>query len=221
MNEIILLEDLGMIYPNESSKDKKRYGLYKCFCGNEFKSRMDHIRIGKTKSCKCVRDKVRLENITTHNLSKHRLYKTWIGMIKRCTDKKSSSYKNYGARGITVCDRWLSVKNFIEDMNDAFQEGLSLDRINPNGNYEPSNCRWASREIQNRNTRAIRTTNKSNYRGVSWHKNRKNFRSTICVNNKQIHLGCFDTALEAAKIYDKYVIDNNLEHTTNGVYTKD
>ena len=215
--EIILIKDLGMRFPTQKSKTKRRFALYKCYCGKEFEAETANVNFGTTKSCGCF-NKLRSSK---HNLCNHRLYNTWISMKNRCLNINDTAYKYYGGLGVTICSKWLSIENFINDMYPTYQEGLTLDRINPNGNYEPSNCRWATKEVQNRNTRAIRTTNKSNYRGVSFHKNRKNFRSTICVNNKQIHLGCFDTALEAAKIYDKYVIDNNLEHTTNGVYTKD
>ena len=216
MNELILLEDLGMMYPKENSKHKKRYGLYKCFCGNEFKSQTQDIKSGNTNSCGCYSNKIR----TKHGYKKHILYSVWQQMIRRCTNPKYDKYKNYGGRGIKVCDRWLNVENFINDMYPSYKEGLSIDRIDVNGNYEPSNCRWANRNVQQRNTRRIMTTNTSGFRGETWHKQRQKWIAQIGVNKKKIHLGVFDTALEAAKAYDKYITDNNLEHTTNGLYTK-
>ena len=212
MNELVLLEDLGMIYPNESSKDKKRYGLYKCFCGNEFKSRMDHIRTGKTKSCKCVRDKVRLENITTHNLSKHRLYKTWQTLFHRCYNPKRKDYKHYGKRGIKVCDEWKSFNKFIEDMYPTFQEGLTLDRIDVNGNYEKSNCQWANQSIQISKTRILKPIG---YRGSYYHSTSRLWSARLMIQGKNINLGYFNTDIEAATARDKYIIDNNLPHTLN------
>ena len=86
-----------------------------------------------------------------------------------------------------------------------------------NGNYEKENCRWANKSTQQRNTRKLISTNKSGYRGVTWHKAKKKWNAQIKVNYKRIHLGSFLTALDGAKAYDKYVIDNNLEHTINGV----
>lgn len=153
------------------------------------------------------------EDKITHNLTHHRLYKTWNVMIQRCSNPKATRFDLYGGRGIKVCERWHSVENFIEDMYPSYQEGLSIDRIDGNGNYEPSNCRWTTKVIQSRNTRILKSTNTSGYRGVTSY-NRK-FVAKIGVNNKAIHLGYFNTALDAAKSYDKYVIDNNLEHTLN------
>lgn len=89
--------------------------------------------------------------------SKHPLYTRWAGMIHRCNNVKN---KRYGGRGISVCERWLIFENFIEDMMPTFKSKLSLDRIDNNGNYEKSNCRWTNREIQNMNTQ--RSFNVSN-----------------------------------------------------------
>jgi hypothetical protein len=79
-------------------------------------------------------------------------YSTWLGMIYRCHCPEVRDWKNYGGRGITVCDRWLSFENFLADMG-LRPPGTSIDRIDPDGNYEPGNCRWATRLEQNRNTR--------------------------------------------------------------------
>lgn len=211
MSNLILLEDLGMIYPTEKSKVKYRYGFYKCYCGKEFRSRFSRIKTGHTKSCGCHKT----ESITTHGLTKHRLYKAWFDMKKRCIDINSKAYEYYGGRGIKVCDRWLKVENFIEDMFPTFQEGLSLDRIDNNKGYSPDNCRWATKETQSRNTRKIRKNNTSGYRGVSYFKRDNKWKSQIQIQYKIIRLGTFDTSLEAAKAYDQYIIENNLEHTRN------
>ena len=201
------IEDLGTLYPKETSKRKHRFGLYKCFCGKEFKSIMLDVKNLKVKSCGCLKLK--------HGLTKHRLFHVWDKMLQRCFNEKNKAYKNYGARGITVCKRWLNVANFIKDMYPSYQEGLSIDRINNNGNYEPSNCRWTTRCIQSRNTRKLRIDNTSGYRGVIFAKTNKKWCSQISINKKHFCLGHFSTAIEAAKAYDQYVIDNNLEHTRN------
>ena len=220
MNELVLLEDLGNIYLKETSKKKERYGLYKCFCGNEFKTRVHYVRNGTTRSCGCYKKKVAKESNTTHGLKYHRLYSIWKGMLHRCNNSKNPRFKHYGERGIIVCKEWHDIKNFIDDMYPTFKEGLTLDRINVNGNYEPSNCRWTTVAIQNRNTQRLCKTNTSGYRGVCAIRGTIRYESYLSLNYKKIHIGKFDTALKAAKAYDKYIIDNNLEHTTNGLYTK-
>lgn len=213
----VLIEDLGMEYPTEKSKRKYRYGIYKCSCGKEFKAQSAHVKYGSTRSCGClVIDGLRKISIS-HELSCHPLYHTWANIHKRTNNNRNKSLQYYGARGIKVCERWLSIENFIEDMHPTFKEGLSIDRIDVNGNYSPDNCRWVTKEIQSRNTRLLMCTNLSGYRGVHLIKSSKRWRALVGVNKKQIHLGVFETAIEAAKAYDAYVIENNLEHTINGV----
>ena len=205
--ELILLEDLGMQYATETSKEKKRYGLYECFCGKEFKTIISDVKSGGTKSCGCEKGNKK------HNLSSHRLYNTWKAIIQRCNNPKIKDYKDYGLRGITVCNEWLDINNFINDMYPSYKEGLTIDRIDSNGNYEKANCRWANKNTQSRNTRLLQTNNSTGYRGVSKKGNR--YVSRVGVNTKIINLGCYNTALDAAKAYDQYVIDNNLEHSRN------
>lgn len=205
--ELMLLKDLGMIYPNQNSKRKRRYGLFKCFCGNEFKATSQHIKSGHTKSCGCLNIK--------HNFTNHKLYNTWYLMIYRCTNPKSKNYKNYGDRGITVCERWNNFISFLQDMENSYKDNLTLDRIDVNGNYEPLNCRWANKTTQNRNTRILQTNNTSGYRGVYFNKKSNSWKSQISINNRQRSLGYFKTALDGALAYDNYIIKHNLEHTKN------
>ena len=216
--EIILLEDLGILYLSNTSKHKARFGLYKCYCGKEFKTQTQYIKSGHTQSCGCLQKQITAnKNIlnATHKQTKHRLYNIWNMMIQRCNNPKHEAYKNYGQRGIIVCDEWNDVENFIRDMNDDFIEGLTLDRENNSLGYNKSNCRWVNRNIQSRNTRKLISTNTSGYRGVSLDKKCNKWRTSIGINNKSIYIGLFNTALESALAYDKYVIDNNLEHTRN------
>jgi len=204
--ELVLLEDLGLLYPTSNSKQKARYGLYKCFCGKEFKVIKAHIKNGNTKSCGCSINK-------THGLRSHRLYDTWRNMLKRCNNKNDKSYLDYGGRGVKVCRRWERLENFISDMYPTFKEGLTLDRKNHLGNYEPDNCRWATLNTQAQNTRLLNSTNTSGYRGVS--KNGEKWRVRISIDNKSKHLGYFKNPIDGAKAYDRYITDNNLEHTKN------
>ena len=144
----------------------------------------------------------------------------WRAMLSRAYNNKNDSYKNYGGRGISVCSEWKNdFKSFyIWAILNGYKDGLSIDRINNDGNYEPSNCRFVTQEIQHRNTRKIMSRNTSGYRGVNFKQDAKKYRAAIRVSKKDIHLGYFLSPLDAAKAYDRYVIENNLEHTTNGSY---
>ena len=157
----------------------------------------------------------RLNNLTNiEKLISRRL----IYMKNRCYNIKNTRYKDYGAKGITICNEWLEDKRKFIDwaLQNGFSPELSIDRIDNNKGYSPDNCRWVNQSIQSQNTRKIHSTNTSGYRGVSLNVNDK-YECYISVNNKRISLGFYSTALEAAKVYDTYVLDNNLSHTLNGV----
>ena len=151
----------------------------------------------------------------TLGLSYHRLYHIWNGKVKRCGSSRDKDIHNYGGRGITVCEEWLSLPNFIADMDSTFQDDLTLDRENVNLGYNKTNCRWVTRTVQARNTRKLRKDNTSGYRGVRENKLTNKWVAVISVNNKAIHLGTFTTKIEAAEAYDDYVLMNRLEHTLN------
>jgi len=127
-------------------KNSKYYWNCKCECGIEKVMRSDNIKTSN--SCGCV-----TKFKSKHNLSHSRFHRIWNGMIARCTDENKENYKYYGGRGIKVCKRWLNFENFIKDMYPTYEEDLTLDRKNPNGNYNKKNCRWATIETQNKNRR--------------------------------------------------------------------
>ena len=106
------------------------------------------------------------------------IYNSWQGAKQRCRNPKNKSYAGYGGRGIEFCDRWLVFSNFEADMLPTWFKGAELDRINNNGNYEPSNCRWATIS-QNQKNRRNSSSIQSQYENVSWHKETESWRVNI------------------------------------------
>ena len=130
----------------------------RCSCGTIKTISGADLVSGHTKSCGCYFKEILSKSNLKHGERRRgkttKEYRTWIGINCRCRNKNDARYKDYGERGITVCDRWRhSFENFLEDMGRC-PDGLSIDRKDVNGNYEPSNCRWATNEQQANNTRA-------------------------------------------------------------------
>lgn len=210
-----LTKDLGPIYATHKSKKKERYGIYKCICGEEFKCATRHIKSRSTKSCGCMKSKLVSDSKIKHGLANHRIFKIFVGMKTRCYNKKNKLYKYYGGKGTKVCKEWQD--DFILFYNWAISNGyddnLSIDRIDNDGDYEPDNCRWTNRYIQSQNTVMLRKNNTSGYRGVTLVPSTGRWSSCIQVNNKRIRIGTFDTREEAAENYNNYVVSNRLKHT--------
>ena len=164
---ITMLVDLrgkkfGRLVPIEvvgSDKYSKHIWKCKCDCGNTTYATTGLLTSGKTKSCGCYKQDEFKQRVTTHGMTNTRVYGIWQQMKDRCLNSKNPHFYCYGGRGITVCERWKnSFENFLSDMGNPNND-LSIDRIDPDGNYEPSNCRWATVYQQAHNKRnTIRVT---------------------------------------------------------------
>ena len=208
-----LIKDLGMI-KKEGNLRSYRYGLYECaYCGKEWETIIASIIATPNKSCGCQGS-----NNPKHGLRSNKFYPIWNAMLQRCNNPKHKRYKDYGARGITVCEEWLDVANFIAwvDSTHPNISRVSLDRIDNDKGYSPENCRWADATTQAINRR-MGVTNTSGYVGVSWAKNQAKWNSSINLNNKHKHLGYFECITEAVTFRNQYIIDNNLNYAVQEV----
>ena len=178
----------GKVTYKTKSGQKRKYVEISCREGHTVNVREDTLALRKV-CCSCSK-----------KYRKTPEYNCVDGMLQRCYNPNNERYENYGGRGVKVCDRWrewgyFGVKNFLEDMGKR-PEGMTLDRIDVNGNYEPSNCRWANYSVQGYN-QTTRKTNSSGRTGVSWDKSRGKWVARITKYGKDIPLGRFDGFEEA------------------------
>jgi len=143
-NRIIKIEEIN----NERNKQGKKVCIIYCKCGNTKKVRLSNVLNKNTKSCGCLDTGPKIK----HGFCKSTFYFVWQNMIQRCSPNKKDS-KNYYNRGIRVCNEWKDFNSFFQDMYPSYKKGLSLDRINNNGNYCKENCRWATQKEQSSNRR--------------------------------------------------------------------
>lgn len=212
-----MIQDLGRIYPNEKCIQKRHMATYKCDCGKIFQGDVFQINKGNTKSCGCARYEF-IKNLNTkHGQSKSPLMQVWNAMKQRTSNPAVSNYRNYGGRGIVVCEAWKN--SFIDFYNwsikNGYQKGLQINRKDNDGNYEPLNCEFISSVGNNNNRRNICPKNTSGYCGVSIHKNTQKYIAIVYYNNKTHYVGIFSTAKEAAIERNKFILNNNFPKQVN------
>ena len=186
---------------------RNQYWVCKCDCGLEHPVQISNLISKKSSSCsKCKRHYIK------HGQYRQSEYMSWINMRCRCDNPKNTHYADYGGRGITYDPRWSDFKNFFEDMGKC-PDGYELDRVNNNGIYEKSNCRWTSRSINMRNQRK-RSGSNNNYKGVFAITNAKpggkQWYVKIAINYKQTYIGSYYTEEEGRDAYLNYIKEHNL-----------
>lgn len=137
-----------------------RYILCQCDCGNTKTINLNSLVVGTSNSCGCLRRERIAKMNYKHGLTKRnddieRLYNIWTNMKRRCFNPKDKGFRNYGSRGIRVCDEWMNDYNKFREwsLSHGYSDNLTIDRINNDGDYEPSNCRWTTMQVQSNNTR--------------------------------------------------------------------
>lgn len=162
---------LTVLSYNGSNNDKKAIWECRCDCGNKIIVSGKNLRAGNTVSCGCYKQ----ESRTIHGKYNHPCYKTWIDMMKRCYNKNSKHYKDYGGRGIEVCENWKRANEFLKDMlidyetHKSLHNTTQLDRINNNKGYCKDNCRWVTAMENANNTRRIREFEATSPNGIVYH----------------------------------------------------
>lgn len=196
---------LTVIRRMPNNANNKIMWLCKCDCGNETTVISSLLNTGRTKSCGCLTREKTIARSTKHGyrINQKHLYGTRLNMIDRCTNPKNKTYDYYGGRGIKVCPEWMDketgVVSFCEwALANGYSEGMTIDRIDVNGDYEPGNCRWVTMEVQCRNRRP--KSNKTGIPGVAKLASGR-FQAVITIKGKRTSLGAYDTAEQAGEAY--------------------
>lgn len=199
---LVLYEELPATYP--------RKWVCRCDCGVIKTIIGASLRSGLTQSCGCLNREIVSKQGTLHGECTSRLYTIWANMKQRCENPKHTHYHYYGARGITVSADWATFIPFKDWAESAgYSLDFSIDRIDGNLGYSPSNCRWVNKTIQSRNQK-VRNTNKSGYTGVSFVPRLAKYQAYLTVNYKKVNLGFFVNPEDAYAARTQYIASHNL-----------
>lgn len=179
------------------NRGNKSYWVCSCSCGTIKEVYSTHLRNGTSKSCGCLHREIVVEMNFKHGGRGTPEYTAWKNMISRCYNPKKDRYKDWGGRGIMVCEEWRNdFSAFLRHIGKRPSSKHSVDRIEVNGNYEPGNVRWATLEAQSHNQR-LSKRNTTGVRGVKIRNDSGKYVASIGYKSKKIHLGTFDTIEEA------------------------
>lgn len=176
-----------------------------CDCNRQKIVNTGHLKTGQSTSCGCAMPGLISIRKSIHGKSKYRdpLYIKWKGMRQRCKDPKYAEYERYGGRGITVCAEWqasfLAFEKWARE--NGYRPGLQIDRIDPDKDYSPENCRFTN-SFGNAKNKGLTASNTSGYKGVSYIRKIRKWKASITCNYRQYHLGYFESSKEAAYAYD-------------------
>ena len=206
---------ISIFHKIEKSGRKAKFCKCKCDCEKEKDIRIDALINNSVISCGCFSKKQSSERMkkiaTLHGLSHHPLYGVWDKIVDRCENQNHCSYKNYGGRGIKICNEWRNNPEVFINwaLNNGWKKELTVDRIDVNGNYEPNNCRFVDRHVQSANQRKS-IKNKSGYVGITWDNSRNKWISWLSINNKTYNLGRFISKKDALDKRNNFIIKNKL-----------
>lgn len=215
---LVFIEDLGT---KKYAGSMRRFGIFKCDCGNEKEIICGSVSRGLTTSCGCYQRDIAKEVNTLHGLTNHPLRRVWSHMHDRCYNQNDARYSTYGARGVVICDEWRD--NFLVfynwAINNGWKTGLQIDRIDNDGNYEPSNCQFITRKENCAiGKRSIQSNNTSGYVGVIIEHGKCS--SNIVVNKNRIRIGRFADIEDAVEARIAKEIELFGEQKTNFHYDR-
>lgn len=210
-------------------EDKDKYShvkvLCKCTCENQTEKIVfaQSLKNNKSTSCGCITKNLISENLKTHGMSSSKLYHVWNQINQRCTNKKDVGFDNYGGRGIKVCDEWrISFENFYKwSIENLWTQGLCIDRIDNDGDYDPNNCQWITQSKNNAiGKKRMNKRNSSGYNGVHLNKKSNKWVSQLYNGIKILGLGMFDNIEDAIEARINKEIELFGEQKTNLHYNR-